>query len=61
MGWGDGEDEGPSKDLDRKGEGTSGLFFIFIKIIKKKSPSLGPGAAVGVGAEVDSWDILRRR
>ena len=39
-------------------EGTSGLFFMFIKIVKKKSPSLGPGAAVGVGVEVDSWDIL---
>jgi hypothetical protein len=45
--------------LDRKGEGTSGLFFMFIKIVKKKSPSLGPGAAVGVVAEVDSWDILQ--
>lgn len=26
---------------------TSGLFFIFIRIVKKNSPSLGPGAAVG--------------
>jgi hypothetical protein len=34
---------------------TSGLFFIFIKIVKKKRPSLGPGAA---GAEIEFCDIV---
>ena len=41
-----------------RGGDTSGLFVIFIRIVRKNKPSLAVGAAVGDVTVMESWDMF---